>query len=84
VLLILWGVEVVPPEGFTSVSLPKKIVAMIRQVVENPTSPYNTISEFVRDAIREKLESDQIRALPTYQHTNIPTYKQHIAWCGPL
>jgi hypothetical protein len=54
-----WGVEFMPPKGYTSISVPTKLVALIRQIIQNPNLPYTTVSDFAKQALREKIERNE-------------------------
>jgi len=52
-----------PPKGFTSISVPTKLIVFIRKIVQDPNTPYATISDFVKEAIREKISKAQGRLI---------------------
>ena len=49
-----------PPKGFTSISVPTKLIVFIRKIVQNPNTPYATISNFVKEAIRENISKAKL------------------------
>jgi len=46
----------VTKKGDTYLSLPSSLATKIREIIVNSDGTYATITEFVRDAIREKIE----------------------------
>ena len=49
------------------VSLPKELIKEVREVVEKRTRGYTSISEFIKEAVREKL--DKIKELEKIEKT---------------
>jgi len=45
-----------PRKGFTNLPAPIEMVAVIREIVEAENPVYTSISDFVREALREKIE----------------------------
>ncbi|MBO8182018.1 MAG: hypothetical protein H0Z28_04395 [Archaeoglobus sp.] len=45
-----------PPKNYKGVTLPAEMVEKIKEVIENyPEMGYSSVSEFIKDAIREKI-----------------------------
>ena len=44
----------------TNVNIPKKMLDQIKSQMDEPTSCYLRRNEWIRDAIREKLERDEL------------------------
>ena len=57
IFLLLASLEVkqLPPKGYSNVSLPDELFSTIRRFVTKPDSIYSGTTEFIRDAVREKL-----------------------------
>lgn len=44
-----------PRKEYAGLSLPKSLIAKVKAEVDAPQSSYATVTEFVKEAIREKL-----------------------------
>ena len=42
-------------EGYQALALPKKIIAKIKTIVEEENSLYTNVTDFAKEAIREKI-----------------------------
>lgn len=49
-----------PRKGHTNVSVPDALVDTIRAIIADPKTHYEGMGEFVREALREKLERIQL------------------------
>jgi len=49
----------VPRKGYASITLPVEFVAAIRNKIHEPHSLYTSVSDFTKEAIREKLDRQQ-------------------------